>query len=111
MRWGERVRAALAHAFAVPADAPLTEADAALLSRIAAAVARRGLAVPAIMALESLGPLAFLGGQALHALAPVLDAACPAEETTRLAAILERRGGPRALAAAIEAAERGRHAA
>ena len=85
----------------MPRDAPLTEADAALLTRIATLVVRRGLAVPASMALESLGPLAFLGGQALHALAPILDAACPADETARLAALLERR----------EAAGRGRDAA
>ncbi len=104
--WGGRIRAALVPAFGVPPDPPLSEADEALRSRIAEAVVRRDLAVPATMALESLGPLAFLGGQVLHALTPILDAACPAEETARLAALLERRGGPRALMAAIEAAQR-----
>lgn len=100
IRW----RAPLAHAFAVPrADEPLSPEDAALLDRMAETVVRRGMAAPAALLLESVGPLNFLGSQVMHALAPLLNLACEAGEFDRAARVLERRDTLARLAALIEA--------
>jgi hypothetical protein len=98
-----RWRAALAHAFAVdhPAE-PLAPEDVALLDRIATAVVRRGLAAPAILFLETVGPLSFLGSQALYGIAPLLDVIGTAAEAQRLATILERRDAVAILHSRIE---------
>jgi len=103
-RW-QRWRAALTRAFAVdqgPED--LAPEDLACLNRIAAATVRRGLAAPALLFLETLAPLNFLGSQALHAVSPLLDLVGGAQEAQRLAAILERREAVALLQARIEAA-------
>jgi len=101
----ERWRAAMAHAFAVDqAPEPLAPEDLALLDRIATAVVRRGLVAPAVLFLESLAPLNFLGSQALHAVAPLLDLVGNIQEAERLATILERREAAALLQARIEAA-------
>ncbi len=101
----QRWRAALAHAFAVdqPAE-PLAPEDVALLDAIATAVVRRGLAAPAILFLETVSPLNFLGSQALHGIAPLLDVIGSAEDAQRLAAILERRDAVAILRSRIEGA-------
>src|SRR2546426_2847551 len=53
------------HAFAVePEGQPLSPEDVALLERVAATVVERGMATPAILFLESVGPMSFLGSQA-----------------------------------------------
>ena len=90
-RW-QRWRTSLAHAFSTGERAEALGAeDVALLDRLAAAIARRGLVGPALLFLESLAPLNFLGSQALHAASPVLDLAGVGPDADRLAAILERR--------------------
>lgn len=101
----QRWRAALAHAFAVdqPTE-PLAPKDLALLDRVATAIVRRGLAEPAILFLETVGPLSFLGSQALHGIAPLLDVIGSAEDAQRLASILERRDAVAILRSRIEGA-------
>jgi hypothetical protein len=87
-----KLRQDFAHAFAVaPADAEFSSAEQALLERIAQLLVRRGMSAPALLFLESLGPLNFLGGQVIHGLKPFLDMACDPAEIERLAVILERR--------------------
>ncbi len=99
-----RLKASVAHAFAVPSpDEPLSPADQALLERMAETVVRRGMAAPAAFFLESVGPLNFLGSQVLHGLAPLLNLACEAGEFDRAARLLERRESLSRLAALIEA--------
>ena len=99
-----RLQAALAHAFAVETGpALLSQEDEALLDRIAAAIVRRGLASPAVLFLEAFAPLNFLGSQALHAIAPLLELAGGAADAERLAAVLERREAVEWLRARIEA--------
>ncbi len=101
----QRWRAALAHAFAVgPATEPLPPEDLALLDKVATGVVRRGLAAPAILFLETLAPLNFLGSQALHGIAPLLDVIGTAADVQRLAAILERRDAVAILRSRIEGA-------
>lgn len=99
-----RFRAQLAHAFALPRhDDPLSADEQALLERMAETVVRRGMAAPAQLFLESVGPLNFLGSQALHALAPLLNLACETKDFERAAALLERRDSLSRLAALIDA--------
>jgi hypothetical protein len=93
---------------------PLSEADRELLGRVALAVARRRMIAPAIVFLESLRPLSYLGSQAMLFLRPFLKdigslflrEKTPdvlAEQYERVAAILERREGVEALLRALEA--------
>jgi len=110
-KWG-RVRAGLVHAFSTRSEAePLTIEDLALLQRIADAVVQRRMAAPAVVFLESLGPMNFLGSQALHFFAPIIELAFSAQEVSQVAALLERRDTTVRLIALIEAASALREAA
>ena len=85
-------RAALRHAFAVqPAQGELSAEDSALLERVADAIVKRRMAGPATVFLESMGPMNFLGSQALHFLSPIIECACSAQEVAQVARLLERR--------------------
>jgi len=89
--WG-RVRAELAHAFSTISGAEaLSLEDLALLERMGDAVVKRGMAVPATVFLESLGPMNFLGSQALYFLNPIVEWAFNAKEIEQVARLLERR--------------------
>jgi hypothetical protein len=82
----------LRYAFAVKSPSePLSVEDVALLERIAETVVARGMATPAMLFLESLGPMNFLGSQALHFFAPLLDVVLPQRDVQRVATLLERR--------------------
>ena len=103
-KW-DRVRAGLVHAFSTRSEAePLTIEDLVLLQRIADAVVQRRMAAPAVVFLESLGPMNFLGSQALHFFAPIIELAFSAQEVSQVAALLERRDTTVRLIALIEAA-------
>jgi len=103
-KW-DRVRAGLAHAFSTRSEAePLTIEDLTLLQRIADAVVQRRMAAPAVVFLESLGPMNFLGSQALHFFAPIIELAFSAHEVSQVGALLERRDTTVRLIALIEAA-------
>lgn len=90
-KW-DRVRAGLSHAFSTTShtDVFSTE-DLALLDRVADAVVKRGMTAPATVFLESLGPMNFLGSQALHFLTPIVELALNAKEVEQAAQLLERR--------------------
>jgi len=89
--WG-KLRKEFAHAFALsPAETTFTPEDLALLEKVAHLITRRGMALPALLFLESLGPLNFLGSQVLHGLRPFLELVCDTMEMDRLAVLLERR--------------------
>jgi hypothetical protein len=77
--------------------------DVALMERIADVLVRRGMAAPATVFLESMGPMNFLGSQALHFLAPIIDCAFEAKEVEQVARLLERRETSARLVAIIEA--------
>jgi hypothetical protein len=97
----------LKQAFATAPGEPLTAEDIALLERAADAIAKRGMATPAIMFLESLGPMNFLGSQALHFFTPILNVVFPQRDVERVAALLERRDTLDRLATLIEARAQG----
>jgi hypothetical protein len=97
------VREALKVAFAVrSSEEPLTSDDLSLLSKMADTVVARGMASPAVLFLESAGPMNFLGSQALHFLTPILNFACDTREIEHAARLLERRDAIPRLVALIE---------
>jgi hypothetical protein len=85
-----------------------TSEDEALLDRIAAAVVRFGMTVPAVFLLESSKPLSFVGSQFLHFLSPIVHTVLDARELDRLAVMLERRDTVEALILRIESMEEAR---
>lgn len=88
----EKLRQELRHAFALtPPEHVLAPADIALLDTLARSVVNRGMADPALLFLESVGPLNFLGSQVLHGLIPFLELAVAPTDLQRLAHVLERR--------------------
>lgn len=100
----QKVKQAARVAFAVEsADRPFTAEELALLDRIAAAVVQRRLSGPALLVLESAGPMNFLGSQALHVLTPILNLACDTRDLEQAAMLLERREAIPRLIASIEA--------
>jgi len=102
------LRSKLQTAFATAPAEPLTSADLALLERAADTVVQRGMATPAVLFLESVGPMNFLGSQALHFLTPMLDVVFPRRDVERVACLLERRDTLARLVALIEARAQGR---
>jgi len=67
------LRAGTRNAFALEgAHGELSEQDRELMDRLAGAVVSRGMAVPALLFLNSIRPLSSLGSQALVFLRPLL---------------------------------------
>lgn len=100
-----RLIAGLRHAFALGGPhGTLAEADRDLLRRLAQAINRRGMSAAAVLFLESIRPLGYLGSQAMVFLQPFLTFLFSPQEYERLAALLERREGVGLLIDAIEAA-------
>ena len=87
----ERLRAALAYAFAVDSGTDFTDEERALVERLSRLVVRRRLAAPAVMALESARPLSFIGSQVLAFFGPLLSVAFSKSEIDLLVRLLERR--------------------
>ena len=102
------LRSKLREAFATGPSEPLSTADVALLERTADVIVRRDMATPAVLFLESLGPMSFLGSQALHFLTPILHVVFPERDVQRVALLLERRDVLSRLSALIEARAQGR---
>lgn len=98
------LRAGIRHAFAGQSAAqPLSIEDVQLMERVADAIVKRGMAAPATVFLESMGPMNFLGSQALHFLTPIIDCAFNAKDVEQVARLLERRDTISRLIALIEA--------
>lgn len=91
------------HAFAAePATSALSTDDIQFMERIADALVKRGMGAPAALFLESMGPMNFLGSQALHVLTPIIECAFDGKDMERLARLLERRDIVSRLIALIE---------
>ena len=100
-----RLMAGARHAFAMDGPhGPLGEADRELLRRLALAIVARRMSMPALLFLQSVRPLNYVGSQALTFLRPFLTTLFKTADYDRLAAILERREGIGALVEGIEAA-------
>ena len=61
------------------------------------------MAAPATLFLESMGPMNFLGSQALHFLAPIIECVLTGTELAQIARLLEQRDSIHRLTALIEA--------
>ena len=84
---------------------PLTEEDRALLGKIAGAVVKRRMAMPAVLFLSSVRPLNSVGSQALVFLRPFVEGLFNIADYNRMVEILDRREGIEALIETIESAE------
>ena len=99
-----RIRAGFRHAFGAQSESqPLSVDDVQLMDRVAEAIVKRGMAAPAVVFLESMGPMNFLGSQALHFFTPILDLAFNATEVEQVARLLERRDTISRLITLVEA--------
>ena len=103
-RHAANLRQGFRHAFALGSEQPALSADdLALLERTAEAVVARRMAAPATLFLESMGPMNFLGSQALHFLAPIVECVFNSSELAQIARLLEQRDSLQRLTALIEA--------
>ena len=99
-----QVRAGLRHAFATQPEAlEFSKEDEQLMARVADAIVKRDMAAPATVFLESMGPMNFLGSQALHFLGPILECAFSVKDVEQVARLLERRDAIPRLSALIDA--------
>lgn len=99
-----QLQAGFRHAFAVrPESQPLSIDDVELMERVADVIVKRGMAAPATVFLESMGPMNFLGSQALHFFTPIIECAFNVKEVEQVARLLERRDSIPRLIAIIEA--------
>ncbi len=97
------LRAGLQHAFTTQsASRPFSVEDIELMERMADVIVKRGMAAPATVFLESMGPMNFLGSQALHFFTPIIELAFNAKEVEQVARLLERRDSGTRLIALIE---------
>lgn len=88
-----------------PSGETYTPEEEALLARLADLTVRHRMTVPAILFLESVKPLSFLGSQALHFFEPMVRAFFSVPDYDRVSALLERRESLEALLVRIEAKE------
>ena len=92
-------------------DEEITEDDRALLAKLGHWLAQRRLETPAILFLESVRPLSFVGAQGMYFLEPFARAVFDVRDYERLARLLERRSNLELLVRAIEDAADAREAA
>ena len=78
------------HAFATD-SAKFDECDTELIRKLADFVVRRNMSMPAIMFLESVRPLNFVGSQAMVFFKPIVSRFFTKVEYDKLATILEKR--------------------
>ena len=97
----------LKHAFAVdpPGPAEPTDAQHACVEKLCVEVVRRHLSTPALIFLEMSRPMNFIGAQALHFFAPLINAVTDADGHRHFAAFLEHRGSIDYICRRIEALE------
>ena len=76
--------------------------EAAAADRVAQFIVRWKLTVPAILSLESMRPLSFVGSQFMHVLSPSITTFLSVDDWDRLARLLEDRRGLEHLIRCIE---------
>ena len=90
--------------------AVLSAAEQELVEKVASTLVQRRLTVPAILFLESMKPLSFLGSQALYMLEPAVRAFVDRPEYPLVAGLLEDRDKIELLLQRIEHLEAEREA-
>jgi len=84
----------------------VTDAQRAAVERVARFVVRFGLTVPAILALESLRPLSFVGSQFMYLLSPAVTTFLSPRDWDAMAGLLEQRSGIEYVLRVIEQLDR-----
>lgn len=104
---GERKTAWFRHAFAVdPAGAAEPTADQqGPVDRICREIVKRHLTTPALITLEALQPMNYVGSQAMHFFQPFVSVFVNTDGYRHFAAFLERRGSVEYLCRRIEELE------
>jgi len=74
-------------------DLVVSELQASAVDRIAQFIIRFGMTIPAILALESIRPLSFVGSQFMYVLSPSIGTILSRTEWDAVAKLLEDRGG------------------
>lgn len=90
---------------APPQPTPDADADARLLDRVARELVSRRLTTPAILFLESVKPMNYVGSQFLHFLDPIVRIFLTVPEYGHFADLLEKRDTLEQLIEHIEAAQ------
>lgn len=100
MSWRDRIRTA----FAVdkPGAAEPNERQAEICDRVCKAVVKRGMTLPALMALEMGRPLNFVASQALHFFSPIISVILDGPTIDEFATFLEQRGSVEYLCQRLE---------
>ncbi len=90
--------------------APLevSEAQRAAVDTLARLIVRWRLTVPAILTLESMQPLSFVGSQFMHVLSPVATGLVPFAQWDEVARLLEDRRGVEYVITTLEQHSAGR---
>jgi hypothetical protein len=89
-------------AFAIPRDKPLTDRQRQWLERIAQEAVRRGMTTPALLVLETVKPVNYVGAHVLLFFKPVMSAVIPPEDCDEAADLLEKRSALETLREMIE---------
>jgi hypothetical protein len=92
-RWPRRVANWFRHAFSTVDDGPAepTPEEAAVVDRVLSAVVERGLTTPALLMIESVRPLNYVGAQAMRFFQPLAEVVLPAAGYQLFTGFLERR--------------------
>ena len=81
----------------------VSEQQAAAADRVAGFIRRHGLVTPAVLYLESMRPLAFVGSQFMHVMSPAVTTFLSSSDWDALAHLLQDRGGLDYMLTRIEA--------
>ncbi len=90
------------------AGVDMTAEDLAFLDRLSQWIAERRMATPAVLFLESVKPMSFVGSQAMVFFEPMVKALFTGHGYTRFAALMEHRENMEVFLQRIEAADRNR---
>jgi hypothetical protein len=95
------------NAFAIPkpGSVPLTPRQEEILDRLAARVVEWKMAVPAVLFLESVKPLNYVGSQVLVFVSPIVNSLFTIRDYDELIGLMEQRGNIEVLIGRIEARE------
>ncbi len=86
----KKIIAGFKHAFATD-GVKLEDSDTALIKKLADYVVKRGMSVPAVLFLESVRPLNFIGSQSMVFFKPMISRFFSKYEYDKIADILEKR--------------------
>jgi extradiol dioxygenase family protein len=86
-----------------------TEEQIEAVDRVARFLVRFGMTVPAVLAIESMRPLGFVGSQFMHLLTPSIGVFLTTDQWNALASLLEKRRGVDVILDRIELIDAQRH--